>query len=80
VKTISPIQFFSRPGLRGRRFYFRVRDPDNHEILCASEGYNSREARKDGFFQLVDTIVRLSGAVPTPGRAIPITDMDLERS
>lgn len=35
------IEMFSRLGLRGKRWYFRVR-ADNGEIIAASEGYHNR--------------------------------------
>jgi hypothetical protein len=39
------VETFDRSTLLGRRWYFRIVDAGNHEILSASEAYNSRPSR-----------------------------------
>lgn len=39
------IQTFTRRGLRGRRWYFRVVSTGNWKTVAQSEGYNSKAAR-----------------------------------
>lgn len=40
-------QIFTRRGLRGRRWYFRLR-ANNGEPVCQSEAYNSERAARGG--------------------------------
>lgn len=39
------IQTFDRLTVRGRRWFFRLVDCGNNEILAGSEAYNSKQAR-----------------------------------
>ncbi len=37
------IEIFSRRGLLGKRFYFRIRSKANGKILASSEAYQNRQ-------------------------------------
>jgi uncharacterized protein YegP (UPF0339 family) len=72
------IEWFSRRGLLGRRWYFRVK-ADNGEIVAPSEAYNSPEAREKGTEALCRTILEDAGFAPmmVPSViSIPVWDGD----
>lgn len=39
------VETYSRVGLRGRRYYWRVRHTSNGEIMCPSEPYSATRDR-----------------------------------
>lgn len=53
------VQTFERPGLLGRRWYFRIVDTGNAEILAASQPYKSVGQRNE-------TANRLAKALQCP--------------
>lgn len=55
----TAIETFDRATLLGRRWYFRIVDAGNHEIIAASEAYNSKASRNK-------TATRLAYAMGCP--------------
>jgi hypothetical protein len=41
------VETYSRVGLLGRRYYWRVRHTSNGEIMAGGEPYSSKKARDD---------------------------------
>jgi hypothetical protein len=39
------VETYSRVGLRGKRYYWRVRHTSNREIMCPSEPYSAARDR-----------------------------------
>lgn len=50
------VQTFNRLSLLGRRFYFRIVDAANWEVLAQSEGYTRPGARNETAKRLADAL------------------------